>query len=379
LRAGRDGDARRLFDSGAGKRRIDHVRALVAQMSAAERQRLRVEQDRLQSWSVAGLSAVGLGVLLVIATTAMVRRRLQAWVVRPVVELAGAARGFGEGDLSRRARVGGVAETVSAATTFNAMADRIEEMIVRLRELDELKTSFVASVSHELRTPLTSMKGFIGELTDDDGDPLTGGQREMLAIVERNTTQLEALVDDVLLLARLEARHLPLAHERVDLAGVLADLCEEMRPLVRERELALEIDVAGAGSVIGDRARLRQTFANLLSNAIKFSPPGGRVEVHAADADAGVLVEVADEGPGIPTDELARISERFFRASTARDVKGTGLGLTISREIAELHGGRLEVRSTVGVGSQFRVHLPRDDASARAAASSRDGQATGGR
>ena len=328
---------------------------------------------------MAGLSAIGLGALLVIATTAMVRRRLQAWVVRPVVELAGAARAFGEGDLSRRARVGGVAETVSAATMSNAMADRIEEMIVRLRELDELKTSLVASVSHELRTPLTSMKGFLGELTGDHGDPLTGEQREMLAIVERNTTQLEALVDDVLLLARLEARHLPLANERVDLAEVLADLCQEMRPLVRERELALELDVAAGGSVIGDRVRLRQTFANLLSNAIKFSPAGGRVSVRAAEGEGGVFVEIADEGPGIPPDELARVSERFFRASTAQGIKGTGLGLTISREIAELHGGRLEVRSTVGVGSRFRVHLPRDHASAPAGASSRDGQATGGR
>jgi signal transduction histidine kinase len=215
-------------------------------------------------------------------------------------------------------------------------------------------------VSHELRTPLTSMKGFLGELTDAGGDPLTADQREMLAIVERNATQLEALIDDVLLLARLEARHLPLVAEDVDLREVLEDLCAELRPLVRDRELTLELDVAQACSVSGDRVRLRQTFANLLSNAIKFSPPGGRVDVRAEGDAQSVVVEVADQGPGIPADELARISERFFRASTARGVKGTGLGLTIAREIAELHGGRLEVRSAVGAGSRFRILLPRD-------------------
>ncbi len=359
LRSGRRAAALAIFDSGMGKRRIDRVRRLVAQMSSAEQGRLHAERDRVESRAVLGLSAIGLGALLVLAGTFALRRWLQALVVRPVVELAEAARQLGEGDLARRARIGGVAETASAATSFNAMADRIEEMVVRLRELDELKTSFVASVSHELRTPLTSMKGFLGELTDAGGDPLTDDQREMLAIVERNAAQLEALIDDVLLLARLEARHLPLAADTVDLGEVLEELCAELRPLVRERELEFELDVVAAGSVTGDRVRLRQTFANLLSNAIKFSPPGGRVDVHARDAGPEVVVEVADQGPGIPPDELSRISERFFRASTARGVKGTGLGLTIAREIAELHGGRLEVHSTVGTGSRFRVRLPR--------------------
>ena len=348
------------FDSGAGKRRIDHVRRLVAQLSGAERLRLRAERDRLESRATLGLSAIGLGALFVLGAALALRRRLQALVVRPVVELAAAAQQFGDGDLTRRTPISGVAEAVSAERSFNAMAERIEEMVARLRELDELKSSFVASVSHELRTPLTSMKGFLAELTDAGGDPLTDDQREMLAIVERNAAQLVALIDDVLLLARLEARHLPLVPEEVDLREMLEDLCADLRPLARDRELTLELDVAHACSVSGDRVRLRQTFANLLSNAIKFSPPGGRVDVRAERDAENVVVEVADEGPGIPADELARISERFFRASTARGVKGTGLGLTIAREIAELHGGRLEVRSAVGAGSRFRILLPRE-------------------
>ena len=378
LRSGRRGTALRLFDSGTGKRRIDRVRRLVTQMAAAERLRLSTERDRLESRAAVGLTAIGLGALMVFAGAFMLRRWLVASVVRPVVELAGAAQAFGHGDLTRRAHVGGVAETVTAATSFNTMAERIEEMVARLRELDELKTSFVSSVSHELRTPLTSMKGFLGELSDPDGDSLTPDQREMLAIVERNAATLEALIDDVLLLARLEARHLPLAQDTVALAAVLEDLCAELRPLVRERELELALDVAAAGEVSGDRLRLRQTFANLLSNAIKFSPPGGRVDVRAAGDAHEAVVEVADQGPGIPADEIAHISERFFRASTARAVKGTGLGLTIAREIAELHGGRLEVSSTVGAGSRFRIHLPREGCAGDARQPG-DAQAGGGR
>jgi signal transduction histidine kinase len=141
-------------------------------------------------------------------------------------------------------------------------------------------------------------------------------------------------------------------------AELLEELCGELRPAMRERAIALEVETDARPVVAADRARLRQTFANLVGNAIKFSPPDGHVAVRALSVGEGAIVEICDEGPGIPEDELPRLCERFFRASTAVGVKGTGLGLTISREIVELHGGRLEVRSTLGEGSTFRVRLP---------------------
>jgi signal transduction histidine kinase len=273
--------------------------------------------------------------------------------------LADAARAFGDGDLGQRVSVrGGVGEVEVAADAFDDMAARIEEMVLRLRELDELKSHFVASVSHELRTPLTSVSGFVGVLLEPGGEPLSDGQREMLAIVKRNAGYLEALIDDLLLLARLESGQMTLELRDVDVAELLEELCAELQPAVHERAIALDVEADGRPVVAADRARLRQTFVNLVGNAIKFSPPAGRVAVRALSEGEEAVVEICDEGPGIPEDELPRLCERFFRASTAVGVKGTGLGLTISREIVELHGGRLEVRSTLGEGSTFRVHLP---------------------
>jgi signal transduction histidine kinase len=359
LRAGRTRAATAVIDAGAGKARIDRVRRLVADLAATERGRLVREQDRLARRSTLGLAAIAAAFLLAVLGAMALRRRLEARVGRPMIALAGAARAFGDGDLGQRVSVrGGVREVEVAADAFDDMAGRIEEMVLRLRELDELKSHFVASVSHELRTPLTAISGFVGELLEPDAEPLSDDQRGMLAIVARNAGYLEALIDDLLLLARLEAGHMSLDLHDVDVAELLEELCAELRPATRERAIALEVETDARPVVAADRARLRQTFANLVGNAIKFSPPDGHVAVRALSVGEGAIVEICDEGPGIPEEELPRLCERFFRASTAVGVKGTGLGLTISREIVELHGGRLEVRSTLGEGSTFRVHLP---------------------
>jgi signal transduction histidine kinase len=359
LRAGRARAAMEVIDAGAGKARIDRVRRLVADLAASERARLVREQDRLALLSTVGLAAIAAAFLLAVLGAMVLRRRLEERVGRPMTALADAARAFGDGDLGQRVSVrGGVGEVEVAADAFDDMAARIEEMVLRLRELDELKSHFVASVSHELRTPLTSVSGFVGVLLEPGGEPLSDGQREMLAIVKRNAGYLEALIDDLLLLARLESGQMTLELRDVDVAELLEELCAELQPAVHERAIALDVEADGRPVVAADRARLRQTFVNLVGNAIKFSPPAGRVAVRALSEGEEAVVEICDEGPGIPEDELPRLCERFFRASTAVGVKGTGLGLTISREIVELHGGRLEVRSTLGEGSTFRVHLP---------------------
>ena len=359
VRRGRVAAAMRLTDTGAGKARIDRVRVLVAGLSATERTRLERVQDRLDRRGALAIVATIATFLLIVGANIVLRRRLHRKVIRPMTKLADAARAFGGGDLGRRIGArGGVREAAVAAEAFDAMAAQLEKTVLRLREVDELKSQFVASVSHELRTPLTSMSGFVGELMEPDGDPLTEDQREMLGIVERNVGHLEELIDDLLLLARLDAGQMRLELADVDIAELLRDVCTDLGPALRDRAIALEVDAGGRPVVAADRARLRQTFANLVGNAIKFSPREGRVAVCARSAGDGAVVEIRDEGPGIPPDELPHISERFFRASTAVGVKGTGLGLTISREIVELHGGSLDVRSTVGEGSTFRVHLP---------------------
>jgi PAS domain S-box-containing protein len=241
--------------------------------------------------------------------------------------------------------------------------DRLTGAVVVFRdaterhELERMKTDFISAVSHELRTPLTSISGYLeGVLAEDDG-PLNDVQREDLEIVQRNAALLEALVDDLLLLSRMQAGRLEFARAAVPLDELLAELVEDLAPVASARDLRFDVSLLPVRAS-GDVQRLRQCFTNLLSNALKFGRAGTAVRVSAGRKSGEAVVEVTDSGPGIPADEVERLGQRFFRASTARGVEGTGLGLTITREIVDRHAGALDVESRLGEGSTFRVRLP---------------------
>jgi signal transduction histidine kinase len=233
--------------------------------------------------------------------------------------------------------------------------------VTRERELDRLKDDFVATVSHELRTPLTSMMGFLEMIREGEAGELTDEQRRFLAIVYRSSERLQRLVGDLLFVARLDANGLQLQFGPVDLGEIVRDAAESSGALARSRELDLRVELSPLPVVTGDRERLSQLIGNLISNAIKFTPAGGRVTVRAFVDGAHAVVEVEDDGIGIPAPEQDRLFQRFFRSSTATEqaIPGTGLGLVISRAIAEAHGGTIDVRSEAGAGACFRVELPR--------------------
>jgi signal transduction histidine kinase len=232
--------------------------------------------------------------------------------------------------------------------------------VTQERELDRLKSDFVATVSHELRTPLTSMMGFLEMIRDGEVGSLTSDQQRFLAIVYRSSERLQRLVGDLLFVARLDASGLQLHFGDVRLADVVTETVESLAALARARELELVVDIAPVPLLRGDADRLGQVIGNLLSNGIKFTPPGGRVAIRAAVEGELAVVEVEDTGIGIPDDEQSRLFQRFFRSSTAsaQAIPGTGLGLVIAKAITEAHGGRISVRSGPGAGACFRVELP---------------------
>jgi signal transduction histidine kinase len=290
--------------------------------------------------------------------------RRAAWVLRravvdPMGRLVGATQLIRSGDLSARAEVRGAREVALVAESFNEMAGEVESTVASLREVDELKTRFLSTVSHELRTPLTSISGYLQLLEQGVVGELTPEQLGYVHVAQRNGERLASLIDDLLMLSRFDAGRIDLKSERVDLAEQLQNLREEMQPVADKGESRLELETAGDLVVEGDARRLQQSFANLVSNAIKFNRPGGEVKISAAARNGAAVVEVTDEGVGIPPGELTRIGERFFRASTTTNMPGTGLGLAITREIVERHGGTLEIESEVGAGSTFRISLPR--------------------
>jgi len=228
------------------------------------------------------------------------------------------------------------------------------------RELDRLKDEFVATVSHELRTPLTSMMGFLEMIREGEAGSLNDEQKRFLAIVYRSSERLQRLVGDLLFVARLDANGLQLRFADVHVDEVMREAVESSSAVARSREIAVETKLDPLPPVLGDRERLSQLFGNLLSNALKFTPAGGRVTARAFRDGDYVVAEVEDNGIGIPEGEQGGLFQRFFRSSTAtaQAIPGTGLGLVISKAIAEAHGGAISVRSKPGEGTCFRVELP---------------------
>jgi signal transduction histidine kinase len=227
------------------------------------------------------------------------------------------------------------------------------------KELERMRDAFVATVSHELRTPLTSISGFLEMLQDEEhriGD--TG--RTYLDVIRRSAERLHHLVEDLLLVAQIEARRVDLQHEPIDLAVVAGRAVEAVRPWASEKHVLVELDTDSVPTILGDERRLAQVIDNLLSNAVKFSRDGGVVQVALGREGGAATIVVTDSGIGIPADEQGHVFSRFYRARSANElaVPGTGLGLAITRTLVDQHGGTIELASREGEGTSVTVRLP---------------------
>jgi signal transduction histidine kinase/CHASE3 domain sensor protein len=242
------------------------------------------------------------------------------------------------------------------------------------REVERMKSEFVAMVSHELRSPLTSIKGYVDLVLEGEGGPVTDEQREFLGVAIENADRLLALINDLLDIATIEAGHLEVRIEPFDIAAVITQVTRVLDPqrLARRQTLTVTID-EGLPAASGDPQRTAQVLTNLVSNAIKYTPPGGHIEVSARACGDVIEVAVRDDGPGFSEDEAAHAFDRFYRAQnrSTREAGGTGLGLAISRSLVELQHGTIRLESAPGQGSTFTVTLPTaSDADATAAGTS---------
>jgi signal transduction histidine kinase len=227
------------------------------------------------------------------------------------------------------------------------------------RELDRMRDAFVATVSHELRTPLTSISGFLEMMQEEEQDLGESGKR-YLDVIRRSTNRLHALVEDLLLIAQIEARRVELQLAPVDVAELMARAVEAVRPAADDKGVTLDVVSNHPSLVHGDSNRLTQVLDNLVSNAVKFTNDGGTVSVNISAVNGDVRLVVADTGIGVPLAEQGQVFSRFFRASTATRlaIPGTGLGLAISRALVEQHGGTITFESQEGEGTQVIVTLP---------------------
>ena len=244
---------------------------------------------------------------------------------------------------------GSVLATVSAIEDVTAFA-----------RLNQMRQDFVANVSHELRTPVASIRALTESLVAGAWEQKDTAER-FLADLDREASRLSQLIEDLLVLSRLESKEAELKIERIELDGLIRECIDAKAKLAKEYEVSVEGPDRETGiTVMGDRRLLRTALNNLMDNAIKYNRLGGKVTVGCGRETDGVAVRVTDTGIGIPREELPRIFERFFRVDKARsrETGGTGLGLSIVKHIADLHGGGVSVQSVEGEGSTFVIILP---------------------
>jgi signal transduction histidine kinase len=307
------------------------------------------------------LSLFGLGLLAVGATlTALLIFRPAHNRLRTLEQ---AARALGEGRADVRATETGGDEVSSLARTFNRMAADLDSRAAALTESDRARRQLLADVSHELMTPLSAIRGYVETLAMTDLPLDQGTRHQYLGIVEEETHKLEAIIGDLLDLARLEGGGDTLRDEPVSVADLFVRVADRHLPAMRDRGVVLERDMAqGTPPIRGDAARLEQALQNLAANAIRHTPPGGRVVLHASPADNGVRIVVRDTGPGIPPEHLARVFDRFYKVDASRAgtavPSGSGLGLSIVRAIVERHGGTVTASNAPEGGAEFELVLP---------------------
>jgi len=239
----------------------------------------------------------------------------------------------------------------------------LEKMNRDLRSVDEMKSSLLANVSHELQTPLVLIKGYTEMILKRKIGPLTPEQEKGLSVALKNIDRLVEMIDNLLDFSRMERGDSPLDLEEFPLWQVVDEVVELVREKLRARRLTLQTEYETDELTIrADRGKISQVFINLLSNAIKFNREGGEIHVRVAAGESGTLdVEIRDSGIGIPAQELEKIFDRFYQvdASPGRRGEGTGIGLSIVRDILSFHGGAIRVESRVGEGSTFFFSLPK--------------------
>ncbi|MDB5925347.1 MAG: periplasmic sensor signal transduction histidine kinase [Betaproteobacteria bacterium] len=299
------------------------------------------QAQRITLWQLLALFPVV--IFLVIGFTIL--------IARPIRQIDEAIRRLGQADFSVPVRVGGPED-------LQHLGEQLDWMRLRLADLEQQKNRFLRHMSHELKTPLTALREGAELLTDEVVGKLSPEQREVAEILRHNSIELQKLIEDLLSYGAGQSHKPSLDLARVELKRIMSRVLDDQKLALRSKGLALNIDVQDL-TLTADFEKVRVMFDNLVSNAIKFSPVGGTIVIAGRHVAGNVLIDVCDQGPGIAAEERKLVFEPFYRGNLAADtlVKGTGIGLSVVREYAQMHGGNAEIVAT-SAGARVRVRLP---------------------
>lgn len=317
---------------------------------------LENQQDLISTTiRVMWISVAALLVILGFVTWAVMR-----WVLSPVRQASANARQLADGEFDTRMEVRGSDEIAQLATSFNQMAESLETQFTQMERISKVQTEFVSAVSHELRSPVTTVR-MAGQLIYDNRDDLPPSLKRAAELQYNQLLNLDATLADLLEISRYDAGGVTLATELANIGDLVEEVIEVSEPLAHSNGVRVTYEASGDTTAEIEPRRVRRLARNLLVNALEHAE-GRPVNVVVTANDTAVAIMVQDHGIGISDEQIRHVFDRFWRADSSRVRKsgGTGLGLTIAREDAQIHGGTLEVAGELGVGSTFLLTLPKE-------------------
>lgn len=305
------------------------------------------------------LGLVTLGFLALVVLLGAITYLVTRMVLAPVREASAKASRLADGDYDVRMKVDGEDELAQLARSFNSMASSIEDQIERYERVSNVQQAFVSAISHELRSPVTTIR-MAGQLIYDKREELPKALKRSAELQHKQLINLDTMLSDLLEISRYDAGAMTLATEDADLAEIVANAVAAQMPLAEDNGVQVEVDVEGDATARIEARRIERVIRNLVVNGLEHAE-GRLLKIRVRGNDSAVAVEVSDHGVGLTPEHAAHVFDRFWRADPSRVRKsgGTGLGLTIAREDAELHGGTLECAGELGVGATFLLTLPR--------------------
>ena len=317
-------------------------------------------KQTMQSLNMEVFTLILEAVLIGFAISIVISLIISKTLLSPIQGMTKAAEAMADGDFSSKIKVESEDEIGILAKTFNDMASQIEAMLEELKKAEVLRREFVANVSHELRTPLTSIRSYAETISDSHELPQET-EEEFLRVIINESDRMTKIVQDLLELSRFDSGNTKLSIEEFSIERSVRDVYAAIALEARKRGHALDLELEWRlPKIKGDRARVEQVLMNIISNALKYTPDGGKIAISSGTLGAEVWIKIEDTGVGIPSDDLGRVFDRFYRVDKARSREsgGTGLGLSIAKEIISKHGGNIEIESAQGAGTSVTVMLP---------------------